>query len=197
MRIRTGLVLGLLLVLPVAGCARGGGGDNGVATAGGAKPSASASAGAGTGPHDRQHDQEQMLKFAQCMRDHGIPMDDPQFDTGGVSIMMPQGSDKSKVDAAQQQCKQYLPNGGEPMTPDPQMQEQMRKFAQCMRDQGITGFPDPSDDGGIKIDAGTLGADPQSEQFKKAESACSQYRPAPKGGGGGDSGEHVATGGKA
>jgi len=177
MRVRTALVLGLLLVLgpTVTGCGKPGGGD-GVASAGGT-PTASASSGTGNGKPDPVKDQENFLKYAQCMRDKGIDMPDPQMDGGGISMSIPQGTDKAKVDAANEQCKQFLPNGGEPMKADPEMQEKMRKFAQCMRENGIADFPDPGEDGGIRIDGNQGGLDPQSEAFKKAEAACKDFQP--------------------
>ena len=109
MRSRTALVLGLLVVLGVTGCGPELAGGDGVATAGrSGAPSSSASAGA-------QNDQEQMLKFARCMRDNGVPeYPDPKFDDGGgVSLNLPEGVDRTKVEAAQEKCKQLLPNGGE------------------------------------------------------------------------------------
>jgi hypothetical protein len=180
MRVRTALVLGLLLVLgpAVTGCGKPGGGD-GVASAGGT-PTASASSGTGNSKPDPVKDQENFLKFAQCMREHGVDMPDPQMDGGGISMMIPEGTDKAKVDAANEQCKQFLPNGGEPMKADPEMQEKMRKFSQCMRDNGVPEFPDPSEDGGIRIEGGGPGGggiDPNGEAFKKAEAACKDFQP--------------------
>jgi hypothetical protein len=194
LRIRTGLVLGLLLALPVAGCARGGGDDDGVASASGAKPSASATGN--TGKRNPKDDQEAFLKYSQCMRDHGIPMDDPQMEGGGFSMSIPEGTDVAKVQAAEAECKQFMPNGGEPPKLDAEQQEKMRKFAQCMRENGVPNFPDPSEDGGIMIDGGKLGLDPRSQQFKDAEKACEQHQPKPPGGGGdnGATQDHVEDG---
>jgi hypothetical protein len=198
MRVRTALVLGLLLVLgpTVTGCAKASGG-NGVASAGGT-PTASASSGtAGDGKRDPAKDQENMLKYAQCMRDNGVDMPDPQMDGGAVSMMIPEGTDKTKVEAANAKCKQFMPNGGEPMKADPQMQERMRKFAQCMRENGVPEFPDPSEDGGIRIDGSKGGGlDPNSEAFKKAEAACKQFRPMrPGDDDGGSTNQHTEGGG--
>ncbi|MEV6929396.1 hypothetical protein AB0M46_33570 [Dactylosporangium sp. NPDC051485] len=193
MRIRTALVLGLLLVLGGAGCSRGSDRDDGVATAnGGAKSSAGPTA---TLSRDPQRDQENMLKFADCMRGHGIPMEDPQMDDHAFQMSIPQGIAKEKVDAAQNACKQYLPNGGEPMKIDPQMQEKLRQFAQCMREHGVPHFPDPSEDGSVMIDGNNLGVDPQGEEFKKAEQQCQQYMPKPQGGG--EGGQKTSTNGGA
>lgn len=194
MRVRTVFALGLLLALgaTVTGCARPGGGD-GVASAGGT-PTASASAAAGDNRRDPVKDQEHFLKYAACMREHGIDMPDPQLDGGGVAMSLPQGTDKAKVDAANEQCKQFLPNGGQPMKADPEMQEKMRRFSQCMRENGVPEFPDPSEDGGIRIEGGQgTGLDPGSEAFKKAQALCEQYQPKPPGGG--DGGPKTQTNG--
>jgi hypothetical protein len=52
-------------------------------------------------------------------------------------------------------------------------------YAQCMRDQGITNFPDPDSEGNLSIDGDTLGVDPQSPQFEAAEEACEYLNPPP------------------
>jgi hypothetical protein len=177
MRIRAGLVLGLLFALGVAGCGGRDGGD-GVATAGGPASKPSSSAGA-----DSRTTKEAALEFARCMRENGVPnFPDPEVgDGGGLRLELPEGADRQKVDAAQEKCKRYLPNGGEPPKLDPQQLEQVRKMAKCMRENGVPKFPDPGENGGIKIEGGP-GLDPHSPEFKAAEKACEQYRPAPPSG---------------
>jgi hypothetical protein len=170
MHVRTGagLALGLSLVLGLAACG-GTNHDNGVAT-GGKPGGTSGPTSGGTG-----NEQEAMLKFAQCMRDHGIQMDDPQ---PGGGIKLPEVVDPQKADAAMQQCKQYLPNGGQPQKPDPAQLEQLRKFAQCMRDHGIQNFPDPDANNGLQLDPGKLGLDPKDPKLVAAQNACAKYQPA-------------------
>lgn len=82
-------------------------------------------------------------------------------------------------------------------------QEQaLMDFAQCMRDNGITTFPDPqvsSDGGGITLrrpdNGGDLGFDPQSQEFRDAMDACRSnldgvaFGPGGQGGGGFDPAE--------
>jgi hypothetical protein len=182
MRIRTGLVLGLLLALSVAGCGDKGGGAKKVATAGnGAK--ASSSAKASNGPFDP-------TKYAQCMRENGVPdFPDPEVDADGrIRMSMPQGVDgqqldKTVLDAATAKCKQYMPNGGEPPQLDAKQLEQQRKYAQCMRENGLPNFPDPEANGGIRIqgnsgdnNADNSGMNPDDPTFKAAEKACEKYQ---------------------
>jgi hypothetical protein len=60
--------------------------------------------------------QEAALKFAQCMREHGVDMPDPQLSSsGGITMRMRKGSG-SKIDPsspafenAQKACEQYQP----------------------------------------------------------------------------------------
>jgi hypothetical protein len=172
----TALALGLMLTLGLAGCASKHNGDHGIASISN-RPSATASA-----THDALSDQEHMLKFAQCMREHGIDMPDPAPGQGG-GIKLPPGVDPKKVQDAQQQCKKYLPNGGEPTKADPHQAEQMRKFAQCMRDHGVTNFPDPDENGGIQISGGNGVFNPNDPTFQAAQTACEKYRPAGPSGG--------------
>jgi hypothetical protein len=177
-RIRMGLVPGLLLVLVLAVAACGGGndGNDGVASLGGDQATATTSPGGGDS-------KQAALAYARCMRQHGIDMPDPKFDAQGrMAQQLPSGvgPDDPKFKATDQACKQYLPNGGEPPKPDPQLQRQMVAFARCMRQHGIN-IPHPKPGGGIDVD-GAAGVNPNDPKFKAAQQACQQY--APKGGGG-------------
>lgn len=49
-----------------------------------------------------------MVKFAQCMRQHGVQMSDP--DPNG-KMQVPSGS-QDKIQKAQQACQKYRPGGG-------------------------------------------------------------------------------------
>src|SRR3984893_7910179 len=173
MHVRRGLVVCVLLAASMAGCG-GSAGNDGVATAG--SPGSKATSSAGTGALSEQ---DRALKFAQCMRDNGVPnFPDPKFsDGGGLSIDVPEGSDPQKVDAAMKTCRQYLPNGGEPPKVDPQRAEQNRKFAKCMRDNGVANFPDPGPDGGIQVNGNDPGMNMDDPKFQAAQKACAQYLP--------------------
>ncbi|GAA4605378.1 hypothetical protein GCM10023195_18620 [Actinoallomurus liliacearum] len=53
--------------------------------------------------------------------------------------------------------------------------EQAVKYAQCMRENGVTSFPDPDKNGRFMIAAG--GPNRNSPQFKKAQQACKSQEP--------------------
>ena len=57
--------------------------------------------------------------------------------------------------------------------------EQAMKFAQCMRDNGVSQFPDPDASGALTIDGVINGSslDPNSAAFQQAISACKNLEP--------------------
>jgi hypothetical protein len=162
------VTLALMLTLGTAACARAATADPQVASAGKA-PSASPSASASEDP-------DAPLKFSQCMRAHGISWFPDPVD-GKMTVAIPKGTDKKKMEDAQEACKQFMPNGGERPKPNPEELAQLRNLAKCMRANGIPNFPDPGADGGISIDSTKLGTGPGDPTFDKAEKACAQYQP--------------------
>jgi hypothetical protein len=67
--------------------------------------------------------------------------------------------------------------GGDPPTPTAQKSV---KFAECMRSNGVSQFPDPGPSGKLTIDAIANGSsvDPSTPAFKQAISACKHLEPA-------------------
>jgi hypothetical protein len=53
------------------------------------------------------------------------------------------------------------------------------KFAECMRDNGVSEFPDPDGSGGLTIDGVLNGSslDPNTAAWKKAIAACKDLQP--------------------
>lgn len=145
------------LILVLTGCGSGDGGGSDVASVGGGNKSA-ASAQPGADSQDRA------LKFAQCMRENGIDMPDP--DASG-KMAMTFDAPLEKVEAAQEACRQYAPSGGQQIRDNPEMAENLRKLAQCMRDNGVESYPDP--EGGMMRMSKEAGEDPD---FKAAEEKC-------------------------
>ncbi|WP_028050404.1 hypothetical protein [Cellulomonas sp. URHD0024] len=123
-------------------------------------------------PHDA------MLRFAQCMRDHGVDVPDP---VDGHLTVDGSGVTQAQMDAARSACAKWQQlmepqDGGRPLT-----EEQKQAFldqAQCMRDRGWN-VSDPVFDGGRvsqRVHAGPTSAPgdpkPGDPQFEKDLKAC-------------------------
>lgn len=167
-------VFALLSALALAGCAPAS--PTGVASLDGG-------AGSTNSPEESNEPREDdQVKFAECMREHGIDMPDPDPDQEGFGIAIPEGTSTEEADAALEACEEFTPGGGEPMQASPEQLAQMREFAKCMRENGIENFPDPSADGSLMIrsqpgDPDSI--DPMSQEFKDAEKACREFQPTP------------------
>jgi len=113
---------------------------------------------------------DQGVKFAQCMRQHGVPMADPT--NGQIRIQMTGGpQDQSKMDAAQQACKQYAPKLNQAGGQSAQDRDHALKLAECLRKHGFN-VPDPQPGQGMKI---TSTGDPQSgAKIDAAMKTCQQ-----------------------
>ncbi|GAA2379518.1 hypothetical protein GCM10010404_39890 [Nonomuraea africana] len=130
-----------------------------------------------------------LLAYAKCMRQNGLP-DFPDPKPGGV-LAFGQGDSinptSPEFKEAESHCKQFMPGTPEVKSPEDQWSSADKlKYAKCMRDNGVSQFPDPAGNGGFKL---PQGIDPMSPQFKKAEAACAKYQPQniAKTGPGGDS----------
>lgn len=169
MRIRD-LVIGPLLLLALAGCGAADGDDQ-VASAGGPASGTAAAT-------DQGYERDAVLEYSACMRDNGVPdFPDPKLgDNGEAQLSVPDGMDPADIEAADRTCKHLMPNGGEPVPPDPEILAKTRAYAKCMRENGIPKFPDPNPDGGIQIEGGP-GLDPMGEEFKAAEEKCRSELP--------------------
>jgi hypothetical protein len=163
------LLAALLLAMALTACA-GASGASGIATADGGTSQPSPSTSSDTASLT---DAQKARKFAQCMQEHGIDVTVSQDGKGGSGIMI-KGASKAKVDAATKACQKYAPgSGGSNRRPDPKALAQARRFAQCMRDHGVTDFPDPDPTGGIRVE-GKKGSDlaPDNPTLQKAQKAC-------------------------
>ena len=180
--VATAVALGttMLALAGAAACGRSAAGSE-IASAGG-KSSASAH------PSASVDQQEQARQFAQCMREHGVDVPDPETAGGDSGPIKITGSGPpAGMDAAMEACKDKLPGGGTPPSLDPQQQEQLRAFAQCMRDHGVD-MPDPDPNGGgLRItksggpsSGGGLG--PDDPTFQAAQEACQDKLPGKNGG---------------
>jgi len=168
----TSALLGIALLTGCGGTTE----DPGIATAGGTtNPTAS--------PTASRNAEDAMLEFARCMRANGVDIPDPSGD-GPITIGPDdeqQPADQATLDKARKACEKYLPDiGGAGDRPDPKIQDEMRKFAKCMRDRGVD-MPDPEFRGGGG--AFPLPDNAGSEEFKAAQEACKQRFGPPEGAG--------------
>jgi hypothetical protein len=130
--------------------------------------------------------------FARCMREHGIKVETPQSGNGrGVGFVGPGANPASTTfQKAQANCKQLLPDVGLPDSGSPassQTLDKLLEIARCMRQHGISEFPDPATtrpsnlnprkygvitnyDGAILLFPRTL--DLQAPAYRRALAAC-------------------------
>jgi hypothetical protein len=153
----------------ITACGSGGGSKGpGVASV---SPSGGASSSAGS-------PKASMLAYARCMRAHGITnFPDPNA-SGNLELNGEQGSDLDPnsvaFKAADAACKSLMPAVQAPKG----AKAQNLAYARCMRAHGISDFPDPAPDGGLRIQS-SPGSDLDSSnpRYKAANDACKRYLP--------------------
>lgn len=170
-RTRAGLAaMPLLLALTLPGC----GGDFGVSDADGVASvntpapgddGSDSDDGEGTGAPGAKGKSrgEMLLEAAQCLRDHGVDVEDPP---PGEGIHIQNDGDPTKANAALKACGHLFPPAERE---DPgQEREDMMAMAACMRENGVEHFADPKPGEGINIGP-EVAEDPD---FPAAEEAC-------------------------
>jgi hypothetical protein len=201
------LVVLVFLAAPVAACGKSGGSDDGVASIDGASNDSGSSdddsgddSGSGSdNPRSNEEFQDAALEYAQCMREHGVDMPDPEFEgEGGVLMQMPDGANRDEVEAAEEECRPIMDEvAPEPEEIDPEqqaeMQDQLLEVAQCMREKGHD-MPDPEVDenGRVTFGAGPgrggEGGEGPDEEFEQDMEDCQEEAgmdmPRSRGGGG-------------
>jgi hypothetical protein len=168
------LVAAAVLVLPAA-CSTGSGGG-------------------GTGATTSMSDADLLTlgkQLVQCLRDNGLTeMPDPYVE--GHRLRLPE-KEQSKIDGkytqqqfdqAKQACRTIadkLPEGAlvtggedERKPAGPGDVETLRKYAQCMRENGVPEWPDPKADGSFPLKGSPLAKEGPSQRIKTASEACRQ-----------------------
>jgi hypothetical protein len=100
-----------------------------------------APSGTGTGGDKKASDRDKAVKFAECIRAHGVSdFPDPdaknQFEYG-VSVSL------AVWKRATTACRDLQPPGTLSAKRTPKQQSASLRFAQCVRDHGVKDFPDP------------------------------------------------------
>jgi hypothetical protein len=134
------------------------------------------------------------LRYAECMREHGVDMPDPQVDdSGDFSTELPDGVAPDVMAEAEAACADILEEARtdrEPLSPEEiaERRDQAVAVAECMRERGHD-FPDPvvNDEGGIEQETpeGGRPGDPGFDEFMDDLTACEEAAgmPAPEEGG--------------
>jgi hypothetical protein len=126
------------------------------------------------------------LNLARCFRAHGINVPDPSpgggIAGGGGVFRSLQQYPQAQITAARQACQQYFAAAFPQLNLSPaaraQLQQQLVKFAECMRSHGVN-VPDPTfnGNGGFGIGRAFRSIDRNSPAFQSALTACQSLRP--------------------
>ncbi len=132
-------------------------------------------------------------QVAQCFRDNGIPnFPDPLIDNH--HLILPNDAESKMQDQypqqaleqAQRACQSLfdqLPesairgegSSGDADTPGPADVDALRRWAQCVRENGFPEWPDPKSDGSFPLRGTPLEAEGKSDRLIQAAQACQQY----------------------
>jgi hypothetical protein len=177
-------MLGMLVVI-ASGCGTGssGGTDTGAAPAATGSSAGTTTAPAGTGSSGGNSNvtaREKAVEFAECMRANGVsafPDPDASGELTIDGVVNGSSLDTSTVawKTAISACRDLQPPGFTGTEVSPEKQEVRLKFAQCMRDNGIKDFPDPTANGPL-IDTSRMPGSPGALSipgFKAAQEKCS------------------------
>jgi hypothetical protein len=178
---RVGVTLALValagLVLIAAGC--GGSSAQGAAQVDTA-PTTTADPGSAGGSRS-----DDPTAYSACMRKHGVPKFPDPDKNGGLRLKAGPGTgidpESAQFKAAAKACAKLAPKAPSPAQ-RAKDQQQLLRFAACMRQHGLPKFPDPEPNGGLRIQRGS-GLDPNSPQFKAAQKACQDLLPGARQGG--------------
>jgi hypothetical protein len=160
------------LCLMLGGC---GGSDDG--GAGGVASGANSQQTEETKRIAEMSDEQKRLAFAECVRQNGVPDFQDSDAAGGLKIDGQQ--DPAKADAvmqAAQKCRKYMPGqdpGGKGASP--RDVENVRKYAECMRENGVADFPDPDSEGRITVNQ-SGGFDLMAPAVKVADQKCAPLK---------------------
>jgi hypothetical protein len=134
------LVLVSVTAVIGAGCGSNASAGTANASAGSGSSAGTANSG-GTGGNTQATKREKAVKFAECVRAHGVPhFPDPDA-SGNFNF----GVDVSAAvfTAAVNACKALQPPGALSSKRSTKQQSAALRFAQCVRAHGVPDFPDP------------------------------------------------------
>ncbi|MYS78665.1 hypothetical protein [Embleya scabrispora] len=174
LRLAVGVIVAGGLALTTVGCGDDGGSTKSKVASGGGSGGAkseNSGGGSGSGKGDDAARRDQMVKFASCMREHGIDMPDPEPGEGGAMRIGGMAADEasSKTEEAMKACEKFQPKSDFDPN-DPKFKEWQAKHTSCLRENGVN-----------VGDAGAGGAmvtlDASDEKVKKAMDVCNKKVP--------------------
>jgi hypothetical protein len=116
-------------------------------------------------PADRD---DAALLYAQCVRDNGYAeFPDPEPD--GFRFLIAPG-DVARFKKAAAACQGLAPDGMRDEGVTPEALDALLKLAQCVRENGVTEFPDPTADG--RFDLQSTNLKPGDTRLEAAMAAC-------------------------
>jgi hypothetical protein len=176
------IVLLVAVLAVIAALASGCGGSSsgtakGVASVAPTAGSTPAAQSSGSGkPPSRAEAKAAALAYSKCMRAHGVTAFPDPDSNGGIALSGDTVNQNSPTfKSANTACQSLIgapPAGGGGA---PQDKAAALKYSACMRQHGVTKFPDPNAGGGLDIDASQLGMDPNSPTFKSADQTCQHF----------------------
>ena len=128
-----------------------------------------------------QGNEQQILKFTRCMREHGVNISTPNGPGGGPINVT--GTSPQVMEAAQKACARYRPQGGpEKLSPAERAarEDAVQSFARCMRSHGVE-VQAQTQGGAVRIGVHMNNAK-ENPAFQAAQKACEGYLPKPPGG---------------
>lgn len=179
------LPVAVALALLAAACSSDGASSEGVASLGDTDDAAAdAGAAPGDGAGGGAADQEQaLMDFARCMREHDVPMEDPTVDADGNLSLQGgfrdlEGLDRETIRAARDTCAENLEGValGFNQANRSELEDLFLEYAECMRAEGFTDMPDtlPRGPGGADDPGDGPQIDFEDPDFVAANEVCQE-----------------------
>lgn len=167
-RLIPGSVACALSAFALTGCSQGA--DPEVATVQAGKPTLAAQGA------DRARQAQQ---YIDCMRSHGVAMLD-ELTSEGMPQVDKDRTTFQKVAAGMDACKASMPKASDAPRPAAADVETMRRYAVCLRSQGLSDYPDPDPETGQPPLTDELARRlKQDPRLPAAEAACAGVAPRP------------------
>jgi hypothetical protein len=131
--------------------------------------------GSGSGGGSSASSEEAGLEFTECLRAHGVEVEDPKPGQNNIEVG---GTGDPATKKALAACNGKLGTGGQELSSEEgeEFKEGALALAQCMRENGIE-MGDPEFLGPGKFHLDIEGIDTSSPAFKAAQEACQGMLP--------------------